>query len=164
MSRVNLHTAEPDDVREKPGFAASRARLSERLGSQRLGATLWVLPPGEAIGPYHYHLVEEELLVVLEGSPSIRMPEGWRELEAGDVVSFRVGPDSAHQIANRSAGPARVLFVATRGDPDAVVYPDTARVGVIARPTEPGGVRGFFRLADDAGFWDDEVPPSRAPR
>jgi uncharacterized cupin superfamily protein len=42
--------------------------------------------------------------VVLEGTPSLRTPDGWRELEQGEVVSFLRGEDGAHQIVNRSAG------------------------------------------------------------
>jgi uncharacterized cupin superfamily protein len=160
MSRLAIGGVEPDDQREQAGFAAGRARLADRLGSRRLNATVWVLPCGEALGPYHYHLVEEELLLVLDGAPRLRTTAGWEQLAPGDLVSFAAGPEGAHQLANPGDRPARLLFVSTRDDVDAVVYPDTERVGVIARQGEPGGVRGFFRLADDTGFWNGETPPT----
>ena len=58
-------------------------------------ARLYVLQPGETPFPYHFHRANEELMVVLSGRPSLRTPEGERELEDGDVVSFRPGPSAA---------------------------------------------------------------------
>ncbi|HTI32775.1 MAG TPA: hypothetical protein VL422_03800 [Miltoncostaea sp.] len=74
-----------DEPRERDGFRARRARIGRRLGTERLGVSLWEVPPGEAAYPYHLHLAEEELIVVLEGSPSLRTPDGWRRLERGDL-------------------------------------------------------------------------------
>ena len=61
--------------------------------------SLWEVGPGEAAYPYHLHVAEEEMLVVLEGRPSVRSPEGWRELEEGEVISFQAGEPGAHQVA-----------------------------------------------------------------
>jgi uncharacterized cupin superfamily protein len=33
-------------------------------------------------------LTAEELVVVLDGRPSLRTPDGWRELHEGEVVPF----------------------------------------------------------------------------
>ena len=50
-----------DEPREHPGFQCKRARVSRQAGSERLGLSLWEVPPGEAAYPYHHHLAEEEL-------------------------------------------------------------------------------------------------------
>ena len=42
------------------------------------------------------------MLIVLEGAPSLRTPDGERVLERGEVVSFPRGEGGAHQIVNRS--------------------------------------------------------------
>ncbi len=68
---VNINEPLFDEPRERPGFRALRARLGRQTGCQRLGLSLWSLPPGEAAYPYHYHLTEEELAVVLDGCPSL---------------------------------------------------------------------------------------------
>ena len=94
----NIYEPEYDEPREQPGFRARRARLSRQAGSERLGLSVWELPPGEASYPYHYHLGEEELLVVLAGQPDLRTPEGWRRLQRGEVVAFARGEDGAHQL------------------------------------------------------------------
>jgi uncharacterized cupin superfamily protein len=41
-----------------PGFRAFRARLGYELGSERIGASVWKLPPGEAAYPYHFPIGE----------------------------------------------------------------------------------------------------------
>ena len=45
-----------------------------------LGATLYVLPPGNAQAPYHWHHNTEEAHLVLAGRPTLRAPDEQREL------------------------------------------------------------------------------------
>src|SRR3712207_2679424 len=104
-----------DEPRDRPGFRCRRARLGQQAGAVKLGASLWELPPGEAAYPYHFHLGEEELIVVLDGRPSLRTPDGWRELDEGAVVSFRVGEEGAHQLVNRGNEQVRFLSISTSG-------------------------------------------------
>jgi uncharacterized cupin superfamily protein len=106
---ANINRPEFDEPREHPGFNCRRARIGRQLGSERIGASVWELPSGEAAYPYHYHLAEEKLLVVLAGRPSLRTPDGWRELDEGEVVNFPVGERGAHQIVSRTEEPVRFL-------------------------------------------------------
>ena len=89
-----------DEPREHPGFPCPRARIGRQAGSERIGASLFAVPPGEAAYPYHWHLGEEEMLVVLEGTPLLRTADGGRRLSPGEVVSFPRGEEGAHQILN----------------------------------------------------------------
>src|SRR5579862_8204262 len=81
------------------------ARLGAAAGSQRLGASIVELAPGKLSSPYHFHHANEELLIVLSGRPELRMPDGVRELQPGEVVSFPRGPDGAHRLRNESPEP-----------------------------------------------------------
>jgi uncharacterized cupin superfamily protein len=110
---VNVHRPEFDDEREEPGFVAKRARLGRQAGAEQLGLSYWELGPGQAAYPYREHLTDEEILIVLEGQPSIRTPDGWRELGEGDVVSFLPGAAGAHQVVNRTDQPVRFLAAST---------------------------------------------------
>lgn len=148
-----------DEPRDTPGFRASRARLGYQLGAERLGISLWELPSGQAAYPYHYHLVEEEFVVVLAGTPSLRSPEGWRDLSEGEVVSFPRGETGAHQLVNRSSTPVRFLAVSTNGEPDIVLYPDSGKLGAVERLPRGGGLRAFFRLADVVDYYEGEAAP-----
>jgi uncharacterized cupin superfamily protein len=158
---ANIYEPEYDEPREQPGFRARRARLSRQAGSERLGLSVWELPPGEASYPYHYHLGEEELLVVLEGRPDLRSPEGWRQLQRGEVVAFARGEDGAHQLMNRTEEIVRFISVSTNGDPDIVLYPDSGKVSPAERRPDGGGLRELFRLADAVDYYDGEAPPQR---
>jgi uncharacterized cupin superfamily protein len=111
-------------------WAAGKSRWLPR--GDQLGATVYEIAPERASGLYHFHHGAEELLVVLRGSPTLREPAGERVLEEGDVVHFPVGPDGAHQLLNRSAEPVRYLMVSTRPSPEAVEYPDSRQISVMA--------------------------------
>ena len=78
----------------------------KRVAGQHLGAGLIELPPGESTFPYHYELGNDELLVVVLGTPTLRTPDGERKLAPGDCVLLPSGPEGAHKITNRSSGPA----------------------------------------------------------
>jgi uncharacterized cupin superfamily protein len=114
----------------KEEWAADRASRMPR--GEKIGATLYELTPGGASGLYHFHHGAEELLVVLRGRPTLREPAGERVLEEGDVVHFPVGPDGAHQLSNRTEEPVRYLMVSNRPSPEAVEYPDSGQLSVMA--------------------------------
>ena len=124
----------------------------------RLGVSLWELPPGEVAYPYHFHLGEEEVLIVLEGAPHLRTPEGWRQLPEGEVVAFPVGEDGAHQIDNRTDATIRFLAVSTHGQPEVTVYPDEDKIGFGERHPRGGGLRAFFRAGDAVDYHEGVLP------
>ena len=159
----NIFEPEFDQQREHPGFRAQRSRLGWHLGMQRLGASIWEIEPGEAAYPYHYHLGEEELLIVLLGRPSLRTNGEWRELEPGDALSFPLGREGGHQVANWADVTARFLAISTSGTPDLVVYPDSRKLGACERLPDRNGLWEIFRIDDAVDYHDGERPPT-APR
>ncbi len=156
---TNINDPVFDEPREHTGFRCLRARLSRQAGSERLGLSLWEVPPGEAAYPYHHHLTEEELILVLEGRPSLRTPQGWRELAEGDVVAFLRGEDGGHQLMNRTSGTVRFLSFSSSGEPDIVIYPDSGKLGAFERLPEGGGLRAMFRMVNTVDYHDGELPP-----
>lgn len=142
---------------ERPeGFRSRRARIGYELGTELIGCSLWELPAGEAAYPYHFHYADEELVIVLSGRPTLRAPEGVRELEEGEALRFPVGEEGAHQIINRSEQPVTLLAVSSHGRPDVVVYPDSDKIGVGERLPHGGGLRAFFKRGDGVGYFDGE--------
>ncbi len=159
---ANLNDPVFDEHREHPGFRCLRARLGRQAGAERLGLSLWEIPPGQAAYPYHYHLGEEELIVILSGRPSLRTDDGWRELSEGEVLSFLVGEAGAHQIVNRTDAPVRMLAFSTSGAPDIVIRPDSSTLGVFERRPEGGGLYSHFRAEDAIDYFEGEQPPGSA--
>jgi len=142
-----------DEPREHPGFAVRRARIGRQAGSRRLGASVWELPAGQAAYPYHAHLGEEEVIVVLSGRPALRTPDGWRELEPGEVVAFAPGEAGAHQLANRGSETVRFLALSTNGEPDIVLYGDAGKIGVNERRPDGSGFAAFFFADQAVDYW-----------
>ena len=156
MRRVNI--ADPDftfDDADPEGFRAGMFRFGPRLGADRTGTSVYELPPGQALCPYHYEHGEEEWLLVLSGRPSLRTPEGTSELEPFDVVFFPLGPEGAHQVRNDSAEPARVLMWSTVVVPTVSVYPDSGKVGVW---TAGKADDGLFERSSAVEYFHGETP------
>jgi uncharacterized cupin superfamily protein len=157
----NIYRPEYDESRDHPGFRCQRARVGRQAGCERLGLSLFEVPPGEAAYPYHYHLTEEEILLVLAGRLSLRTPDGWRELEEGEVAAFPRGEAGAHQVVNRSEEPVRFLAFSTSGEPDILVQPDSGKLGAYERRPSGEGLRAWFRTSDAVDYYDGEHPPRR---
>ena len=93
MKRINI--AAPDfeyDADDPEGFRAGMARLGKLLGAERTGISVYELPPGQSICPYHYEVGEEEWLLVLAGNPTVRHPEGSDGSTPGTSSSSRAAP------------------------------------------------------------------------
>ena len=122
---MNIWTDDWDEGENWDGGGSKSRRL---VGSGVfLGATVYELGPG-SFAVYHAHHGSEEVLLVLRGRPTLRTPEGERELGPGDVVSFQPGPEGAHGLRNDTGEPARYVVAGTRVSPEVVDYPDLKQV------------------------------------
>jgi uncharacterized cupin superfamily protein len=139
-----INAFEPEWQGERGGNRA--AKLAAAAGSQRLGTSIIELASGKLSSPYHFHHANEELLIVLSGTPELRIPDGLRELQPGEVVSFSRGPEGAHRLRNTSSEPCRLLFISEMNFPDIVSYPDTGTTLTVTAPGArlafPGGSDG----------------------
>ncbi len=112
------------------GGGALTKRLVERgplPNPHMLGASLYELEQGNFM-IYHAHHGSEELLIVLRGRPTLRTPEGERQLAEGDVVHFPAGPEGAHGIRNDTGETVRYVVAGIRVSPEIVEYPDLKQV------------------------------------
>jgi uncharacterized cupin superfamily protein len=156
----NLNDLEFDDVRTgREEFECRRARLGPQTGVTRVGASLWELPPGKAAYPYHFHLTEDEIVILLEGTLSLRTPDGWRDMEQGEVAGFPVGEAGAHQVVNRTDSTVRFLAVSNSGMPEVVVQVDGNKIGAFERRADGGGLREWYRRGDAVPYFEDVPAP-----
>jgi uncharacterized cupin superfamily protein len=135
------------DSGDPSGFETRYRQLGPLLGGELLGGTVYEFDPGERNAPYHYEIGNEECLIVLAGTPTLRHPQGRDVLEVGDMVMFADGEDGAHQLINESAAVTRVLILSSMREPSACAYPDSGKLMTSA---------GMFRLADTVDYWDCE--------
>ncbi len=101
------------------------APVGAQAGARELAANVYELDPGAVGSPLHVHHANEELLLVLAGTPSLRGSDGTRLLSAGAMIAFPRGDAGAHSLVNHSDAPVRYLVVSTTNRPDVVEYPDT---------------------------------------
>jgi uncharacterized cupin superfamily protein len=155
VRRINI--ADPQfayDEGDPAGFRAGMARPGPDLGASITGASIYELPPGQAICPYHYEYPEEEWLLVLTGTPTLRHPGGEERLAPSDVVFFPAGPEGAHAVRNDTDQPARVLMFSSVTPVAAAVYPDSGKIGVWTGNDDDNVM---VRRESNVGYWDGEA-------
>ncbi len=125
VRRTNLAAIACDPRPQLPdGFRRNSTRVGSSLGASRTGLSVYELPPGQAIGPYHYEDPEEEWLLVVSGTPTLRHPGGGDQLEP--AVGAVVYPDSD-----------MIQIFTTDGEDDIVVERGSAVDVTAPRSTEP---------------------------
>lgn len=158
---ANVFEPEWDAEQDRPPFTWRRARLGKQAGARELGASLFELAPGASSFPLHAHHANEELIIVIEGRPTLRGADGSRELAPGEVIACPVGREGAHRIDNRSDRTVCVLVVSTMIGPDVVEQLDSRKV--LARSFAPGldppehGVTLIARPEDNLDYLDGEL-------
>lgn len=105
-------------------------RFSGELGAELWGGQLFELAPGQQ-SAYHWQVGEEEWLLILTGTPTVRTPDGEQVLRPWDLVAFPRGEAGAHQVRNETDEPVRLAFFSTLSDPEIVVYPDDDRIKAV---------------------------------
>ena len=139
-------------VSEQGAFVFKRKRLGAAVGAKGLGVSWFEIPPGKKAFPFHYHLANDEAVFVLEGEGVLRSGEEEAPLRAGDYVAFPPGPPG-HQIVNRSQAPLRYLAMSTMREPEVAVYPDSKKVGLLARGH---GMMSVHRQDDAVDYYEGE--------
>jgi uncharacterized cupin superfamily protein len=142
------------DEGDPPGYEVPYARIGPLIGATALGLTVYELAEGMSICPYHYEYPCEEWLIVLEGRPTLRTPEGESELEPGDLVCFEPGPAGAHKVTNRLPGRVLAGMLSTKSSLAVAVYPDSDKLGVFA---DDGGDKLLFPRSAAVDYWHGEL-------
>ena len=147
-----------DEAAAEAGFTGVRGVRLRRQPGCVLASAVWELDPGGTQSPYHFHHGGEELLIVLRGTPTLRSPEGERELKEGEVVHFPRGPEGAHQLSNGSREVVRYVIASALPTPEIVEYPDSGKIASMARTetTAGGPLFTINRLADAVEYFDGE--------
>jgi len=135
---ANVFGDEWDAEDDWSGGGGKARHLVER--GPQLGASLYELGPGNFV-VYHFHHGSEELLIVLRGRPTLRTPEGERQVADFEVVHFPVGPDVAHGLRNDTDEAVRYVVAGIRVSPEVAEYPDLKKITAQARTASQTGER-----------------------
>lgn len=156
-ARPNIYADDWERTLDQGSYGLRAARVATAAGAEQLGAAVYEVDPGRRNLPYHAHYGIEELLVVLRGTPTLRSPEGERELAEGEVVALPAGAQGAHQVLNHGEQTVRFMIVSTKSAADLVEYPDSGKIS--AQGGEwgtPGAVVYMLSTEAQLGYFEGE--------
>lgn len=97
---------------------------SKDLSGEHIGVHIEELPPGSLSSVHHYHTLEEEHVLMLEGEAVLVLGNEETKVRAGDHIWFGANVHVAHHLENRSDTVCRFLVFGERTANDIVVYPE----------------------------------------
>ena len=107
---------------------------------------------GKRLAPKHYHMLEEEHALVLEGELTLLAGDAEYRMKPGDFVSFPAGLRIGHAFLNSGPGSASYLMIGERNPNEVCVYPDSNKMAVDALH----GEEAIFDMSGRRGYWDGE--------
>ncbi len=152
----NFNDASLEHQVRAPLYESLAARLAPGTVARKLGASIDTIPPGKRSCPYHFHHAQEEMIVVLEGSGTLRVAGEMLPLRAGDVVFIPPGPEYPHQIINTSDHALKYLSVSTRESPEICEYPDSDKYLAMASVNGVSTFDAIQRPNTSVDYWDGE--------
>jgi len=130
MPKLDLSKIEPVIGSGYPGKLAaevggrSAQRLGDASGLTQFGVNLVRLNPGDLSSLRHYHMEQDEFLMVTEGACTPIDDDGEHDMLLGDCASFPAGDANPHHLVNKSDNPAAFLVVGTRSPTETAYYGD----------------------------------------
>lgn len=159
VHRVNLDELDFHERHDRPApYLYLDAEVGFEIGARLLGYRVSTLLPGQRFCPLHGHAREEELFVVLEGAPSVRMLNGTIQCRKGDFIALPVGETGTHQLLNESDAPATVLLLGRTEEVESCYYPDSDKLLIdTPLPFINGDSSRLVRAAPDLDYFDGET-------
>ena len=154
MKLFNLNGDNWDRQEDREGWRSKDAWVGHHIGAELIGGSMYELEAGDKLWPFHTHHANEEWVVVLRGTPTLRTHEGEQGLNEGDVVCFPRGKDGLHQVRNATDTAIRVLMLSSMNRPDIVEYPDSGKFG--ARSVDGERIL-LSRPGPMLDYWDGEA-------
>lgn len=117
-----------------------------------VGILIEAPPPGMRGAPRHYHMLEEEHALILEGEVTLLLGDERYPMKAGDYACFPAGQEVGHSFLNSGKGPCSYLMIGERNPNDVRVMPDSNKMEVRAlRLDNP-----TFGMSDVRDYLDGE--------
>lgn len=112
-----------------PPYADMMAgRSSLRLGDAgrltQFGVNIVTLQPGALSSLRHWHLAEDEFVIILSGACTMITDAGPQPMETGDCAAFPAGRADGHHFVNHSDAPTRFLVIGSKAACEVATYSD----------------------------------------
>lgn len=108
-------------------------RLGQAGGLTQFGVNIVILEPGAKSSLRHWHLNEDEFVMVLSGECTMVLDAGPVVMRAGECAAFPAGVPDGHQFINHTDAEARFLVVGTKAPEETATYSDVDLVVHVAQ-------------------------------
>jgi uncharacterized cupin superfamily protein len=129
MNRNNCHALSINEIEHrelvsmKTGKTFSKsAILTDFFEFKDLFVHHEILEPGKQASAPHRHTSCEEMIVVLEGCPTLYLGDLVRQLKPGDFVGFNPVSQELHFIENTTDEEVRFLVICSNPKSDQTIY------------------------------------------
>lgn len=102
----------------------SSLRLGDAGGLTQFGVNLVRLAPGALSSLRHWHLAEDEFVMVTEGHCTLITDEGATLMEPGDCAAFPANTPNGHHFINHTDKPASFLVIGSKAKREVATYSD----------------------------------------
>lgn len=102
----------------------SSLRLGDAGGLTQFGVNLVTLQPGALSSLRHWHMAEDEFVMVTLGECVLVQDAGETVMRAGDCAAFPAGDPDGHHFLNRSGSMAQFLVVGSKAPREVATYSD----------------------------------------
>lgn len=132
MNILNLLTAK--DLRIAAGqknYTGADLDLAKKFGAEKLG--------------FHLEVI-------------VRCNNEFRKVSPGDVIFYRTGPETAHNMYNHTDKPFKFLAISNVSGNDACQYPDSKKISSPNGFMQNGQVVNYFKDEEDpAKYWPEHA-------
>ena len=107
----------------KTGESYSKsAVLTDVFGFKDIFVHHEILSPGQKTSAPHAHTLREELVIVLNGSPTCHIGNKILLMNSGDFIGFEPGSSQLHYIENLTNESVRLLVICSNPKNDQITY------------------------------------------
>ena len=154
---INLDEIDDFQAVDNGPFQERFSAIGVKIGAQRLGYSIAIVPPGKKVCPFHNHRINEEMFLILEGTGTLRYGAEEYPIRRHDIIACPPGGRGvAHQIINTSAADLKYLCLSTNDPYDICEYPDSNKMLAMAGPTGNRDFRHISRIDDAVDYFDGE--------
>lgn len=102
----------------------SSLRLGDAAGLTQFGVNLVRLEPGALSSLRHWHMAEDEFVMVLSGECVMVQDAGETVMRPGDCAGFPAGSTDGHHFLNRTDEVATFLVIGSKAPREVATYSD----------------------------------------
>lgn len=113
-------------------------RLGDAGGLTQFGVNIVILVPGAKSSMRHWHLNEDEFVMILQGECTMMQDAGPLIMRQGDCAAFPAGVPDGHNFINHTSSEVRFLVVGSKAKTEVATYSD-----IDLRCEQSGGASRF---------------------